>query len=80
MRKNVWTRGLPLLMVCVLGVSAAVLPAAQAAPARPLTASVFLLLAQETVELPVGSTGISLETAKLSADLLNLCSEESFGG
>ena len=79
MRKNVWTRGLPLLMVCVLGVSAAVLPAAQAAPARPLTASVFLLLAQETVELPIGSAGVMLRTAALSADLLRLCEQDSFG-
>ena len=79
MRHINWKRGAALLIACALGLTP-VCAGADLAGEMPLTAGVFFLLAQETVELPVGSAGISLETAKLSADLLNLCSEESFGG
>lgn len=44
----------------------------------PLTAGVFYLLAQEMVELPAGGHA-SIRTAEVSADLLALCSSDSFG-
>ena len=73
-----WKQGVALVMTCVIGLIPAC-AGADLAGEVPLTAGVFFLLAQETVELPAGSAGISLETAKLSADLLKLCSEEIFG-
>ena len=77
MKKELWKRGLALLMVCAAGIS---LMGAQACAENvPLTAGVFFLRAQEIVELPVDTAGASLITAEGSADLLSLCSAENFG-
>ena len=78
MKKINWKAGAALLIACVMGLAPC---CAAAAPDRviPLTAGVFFLLAQDVVELPAGSAGASLQTAKLSVDLLRLCSQPSFG-
>ena len=78
MKKINWKAGAALLIACVMGLASL---CAFAAPDRviPLTAGVFFLLAQDMVELPAGTAGASLQTAKLSVDLLRLCSQPSFG-
>ena len=76
MKKINWKAGAALLIACVMGL----VPLCAAADrVISLTAGVFYLLAQDVVELPSGAAGISLRTAELSADLLRLCSENSFG-
>ena len=77
MKKTIGARVLLLALVWFIAFS----PASPAkAKQMPFTAGVFFLLAQEMVELPVGTAGAELITAELSADLLSLCAEDSFGG
>ena len=78
MKRINWKAGTALLLACVMGL--APLGAAASGRVISLTAGVFFLLAQDMVELPVGEGETPLRTAELSADLLRLCSENSFGG
>ena len=77
MKGSYWKAGLALLLAFLLGLT----PLCAAASGRviSLTAGVFFLLAQDMVELPVSEEETPMRTAELSADLLRLCSANSFG-